>query len=86
MTMTIDVLPSPLPTDRYLRARSHRGNAIRHAARALATAMRKAWAMFGHWSLRRRTVRELQMLEDHRLADIGIRRADIETRLRMHGG
>jgi uncharacterized protein YjiS (DUF1127 family) len=88
MNMHFDLEPPPLSTDAYLQARSRRGRtfgkSIRRGVGWIAGSMRRAWETAGIWLVRRHVMRELQMLDDHMLADIGVGRSEIERTVR-HG-
>jgi uncharacterized protein YjiS (DUF1127 family) len=92
MNMHFNPEPPPLSGDAYRQARSRRARAFGRSKRRgigrIADTMRRVWRMFGIWLVRRHVTRELQMLPDHMLADIGVRRGEIPgiaRRVALHG-
>ena len=83
MNVHFDLEP-PLFSDAYLQARSGRrrsrtfGKSI-YVVHRIAGSMRRVWMMFGIWLVHRHVMRELQMLDDRMLADIGIGRSEISA-------
>jgi uncharacterized protein YjiS (DUF1127 family) len=86
MSMHVAIEPPVLWPDADLQARRQRtrsiGKSIRRGARALGGSVRPICEMLGAWLVRRRLTRDLQILDDRMLADIGVTRSDIAALVR----